>query len=105
MNPHNTSTARLGRPLIHAVAGAGVADKLYEARELARSILGWEFEQRMAELGRVVSSVAERRRCGSLRAAESMVMAADLQGFAAIQLFAAAVELEEPSTPPEARDS
>ena len=85
------------RPALDQAQRAGMAAKLYEVRQTARVILADRYAARMAELGQVVRNVAAQRRCGQLVAAEDIVRAADLQGFDALQVLAAAVELAEPS--------
>jgi len=76
---------------------AGLAPKFYETRNTARVLLGEGYSARMKELGAMVAKVAAGRRTGALAAAQDVVRAADLDGFEAIQVLAAAVELIEPS--------
>jgi len=78
-------------------SAAGLAPKLYETRNTARMLLGEGYSARMKELGAMVAKVAAGRRTGALDAAQDVVRAADLDGFEAIQVLAAAVELIEPS--------
>ena len=73
--------------------------KFYETRDTARLMLGEHYSGRMQELGAVLTKVATGRKTGTLDAAQDMVRAADLYGFEAIQVLAAAVELIEPSNP------
>ncbi len=68
---------------------------LYQTRETARSLLGDQYPARMQELGAVLSKVAAGRKTSTFVAAQDVVRAADLSGFEAIQLLAAAVELSE----------
>lgn len=75
----------------------GLAPKFYETRNTAKQLLGARYEARMTELGAMLAKVAEGRRSGALDAAQDVVRAADLDGFEAIQVLAAAVELIEPS--------
>lgn len=78
------------------VAG-GLAPKFYETRMTAKQLLGERYGARMKELGAMLSRVAEDRRTGALDAAQDVVRAAELDGYEAIQVLAAAVELIEPS--------
>jgi len=74
-----------------------LAPKFYETRNTVRMLLGEGYPARMKELGAMVAKVAAGRRTGALDAAQDVVRAADLDGFEAIQVLAAAVELIEPS--------
>lgn len=80
-----------------AVIAAGLAPKLYETRDTARQLLGEGFQPRMKELGSMLEKLAEGRRTGALDVAQDVVRAFDLDGYEAIQVLAAAVELIEPS--------
>jgi len=75
-----------------------LAAKLYEARDAMRSLLGDRYAARMAELGGVLKKVAARDSSNEIQAAQTVIRAIDAQGFDAVQLLAAAVELVEPST-------
>jgi hypothetical protein len=74
-----------------------LAATFYQSRETARSLLGERYSGRMQELGAVLQRVASNRRTGTFDAAQDVIRAADLYGFEAIQVVAAAVELAEPS--------
>ncbi len=68
---------------------------LYQTRDTARQLLGEHYPARMKELGAVLTRVAAGRKTSPFNAAQDVVRAADLSGFEAIQLLAAAVELTE----------
>lgn len=68
---------------------------LYGTRDTAKMLLGDAYLPRMQELGAMLTTVATRRKTSALTAAQDMVRAADLNGFEAIQVLAAAVELTE----------
>ena len=76
---------------------AKLAAKFYETGTTAKMLLGDHYSGRMQELGAVLTKVASVRKTGTLDAAQDVVRAADLYGFEAIQVLAAAVELMEPS--------
>ena len=74
-----------------------IAAKLYEARDAMRSLLGERYAARMAEIGGVLKKVAAHDSVNEIQAAQVVIAAIDAQGFDALQLLAAAVELVEPS--------
>ena len=69
----------------------------YQTRDTARSLLGDLYSDRMQELGVMLKKVSLKRRTGMLHTAQDVIRAADLSGFEAIQVLAAAVELSESS--------
>lgn len=74
-----------------------LAAKLYEARDTMRRLLGERYAARMAELGGVLKKVAARDSVSEIQAAQVVIKAIDAQGYDALQLLAAAVELVEPT--------
>lgn len=74
-----------------------LAAKLYEARDAMRSLLGERYAARMAEIGGVLKKVAARDTVNEIQAAQVVIKAIDAQGYDALQLLAAAVELVEPT--------
>jgi hypothetical protein len=73
-----------------------MAAQLYAARRSARIILGDRFEPVMADLGRTLKQIADAKKVSVLSAA--ILAAKGSSGMQAVQILAAAVELEEPST-------
>jgi hypothetical protein len=73
--------------------------KLYEVRDTARKVLGDSYRARMAEGGRMLSEMAEAKKCGVLEVALNVSQSAarkdDMN--AVTFILAAAVELLEPS--------
>lgn len=76
-----------------------MAAKLYEARDAMRRMLGERYAARMAELGGVLKKVSARDSVNEIQAAQVVIKAIDAQGYDALQLLAAAVELVEPTPP------
>lgn len=74
-----------------------IASKLYECRDAARTLLGERYKGRMAELGAVLTRIAEGRKVSVLRAAQDAAKAVVGDGMTQIQILAAAVELVEPT--------
>ncbi len=76
-----------------------MAAKLYLMRDQAKAALGDRYAERMAEGGRLLSAIAEKRGCGVLEVAINVSKAAMRKGddTAVVFILAAAVELLEPS--------
>lgn len=75
-----------------------LAARLYEARDVAKTMLGDKFKERMAEYGKVLLAIAARESIDILAAANVACRLVD-NPYTQIQLMAAVVELVEPSTP------
>ena len=73
-----------------------VAAKLYKCRDSARFILGERYTEKMADYGKAISEVATRLKCSEISAATKMAESTD-DGMLQMMIFAAAVELAEPS--------
>jgi hypothetical protein len=72
-----------------------IAAKLYECRDAARSLLGAHYKRDMDMWAIAIRAVAERDKCSELSAAQKMARETD--GFGAIVVLAACVEMTEPS--------
>jgi hypothetical protein len=77
-----------------------IAAKLYECRDAARSLLGAHYKRDMDMWAIAIRALAERDKCSDLNAATKMAREAD--GFGAIVVLAACVEMTEPSDATEA---
>ncbi len=73
-----------------------MAAKLYKCRDSARFILGERYAAKMADYGKAISEVAARLKCNEISAATKMAGGTD-DGMLQMLIFAAAVELAEPS--------
>lgn len=73
-----------------------LAAELYRCRDSARFLLGDGYAAKMADYGKAISNVAEKLNCSALVAATKMAAATD-DGVTQMLVFAAAVELAEPS--------
>ena len=73
-----------------------VAAKLYKCRDSARLLLGERYAAKMADYGKAISEVAARLKCSEMSAATKMAGSTD-DGMLQMMIFAAAVELAEPS--------
>lgn len=69
--------------------------KLYECRDSARSLLGTHYKRDMDLWALAIKGVATADKCSELAAATKMAREAD--GFGAIVILAAYVEMEEPT--------
>lgn len=78
-----------------------IAAQLYEARDDARTLLGDAYSARMAELGKAINTIAEKKQITVLQAgiAAAKAMQEDGQAYTAVSVLAATVELLEPSAP------
>lgn len=76
--------------------------KLYEVRDAARKVLGDSYRARMAEGGKMLSEIAEAKKCSVLDVALNVSQSAARKGDmnAVTFILAAAVELLEPSKEP-----
>ena len=72
-----------------------MAAKLYECRDAARSLLGAHYKRDMNLWALAIKGVADADKCSELAAANKMARGAD--GFGAIVVLAAYVEMAEPS--------
>jgi len=75
------------------------AARLYEARDTARALLGDKYAGRMAEGGKLLSSLANNGGESIIAAAARMAEVCESDGrpFAAVAILAAAAELLDPS--------
>lgn len=73
-----------------------VAAKLYKCRDSARFLLGEGYAAKMADYGKAITEVAGRLKCSQLNAATRMAGGTE-DGMLQMLIFAAAVELAEPS--------
>lgn len=73
-----------------------VTAKLYKCRDSARFLLGDRYAARMADYGSAITEVAAKLKCSELQAATKMVERTG-DGMTQMLIFAAAVELAEPS--------
>ena len=73
-----------------------VAAKLYECRDAARSLLGVHFKRDAALWAIAIQGVADMDNISTLAAANKMARETD--GFGAIVILAAFVEMTEPTT-------
>jgi hypothetical protein len=78
------------------ISGIIITPRLYSCRDAARLILGPEYRQRMAALGRELLNAATNSDCDVLQAARAAGRHTD--AIEAMHLLAAVVELAEPST-------
>ena len=74
---------------------AQIAAKLYDCRDAARSLLGTHFKRDMDMWAIAIRGEAETKKCTELEAAHGMAREAD--GFGAIVVLAAYVEMVEPT--------
>lgn len=74
-----------------------MAAKLYEIRDAAKSILGANFNTRMAEIGKILKDKAAIDKSDVLQAAIKPCKDHQFEGMNVIIITAAAVELTEPS--------
>lgn len=72
-----------------------MAAKLYEARDAAKMLLGAHYKRDMELWAVAIRGEAESKKTSELAAAISMAKQAD--GFGAVMILAAAVEMTEPS--------
>jgi hypothetical protein len=72
-----------------------MAARLYECRDAARSLLGAHYAQDMALWAMAIRGTAQTDGCSELAAATKMAKETD--GFGAIVVMAAFVEMTEPS--------
>ena len=76
-----------------------IAAKLYEVRDHAKRALGDKYRARMKEGGKLLTGIAEAKKCGvmdvALNVSQSAARKGDMNAVAFI--LAAAVELLEPS--------
>ena len=73
-----------------------IAAKLYKCRDSARFLLGERYAEKMADYGNAINEVSVRLNCSQMAAATKMAGRTD-DGMLQILIFAAAVELTEPS--------
>ena len=71
--------------------------KMYECRDVARTILGDRFKPSMAELEKAIRAVAKRDKCHNIVAGATVIKEARLEGMESLMLMAAIVEMVEPS--------
>lgn len=78
-----------------------LAAKLYEARDAMRALLGEKYASAMADTGAAISDMAKKSGAPPLSAAVQLAKACadDGDGFAALRVMAAAVEMIEPTNP------
>lgn len=90
-----------------AEQGVRIAAQLYEARDQVRLLLGDAYSARMAEYGKAIRAIAEKKNLSLLRAgiAAAKTMQNDGQAYTAVVVLAATVELLEPSPAPAAPES
>lgn len=74
-----------------------MAAKLYECRDAARTLLGPRFPAVMAEYGALVRELAAADKAELMPTAIKICKGADVDAHTQILVFAAAVELMEPS--------
>jgi hypothetical protein len=79
-----------------AEAAVKIAAKLYECRDAAKSLLGAHYARDMELWARAIRGVATAEKDTEVAAATKMAREAD--GFGAIVILAAYVEMTEPST-------
>lgn len=72
-----------------------MAAKLYECRDAARNLLGAHYKRDMDLWAIAIRGVADADKCSEMVAA--MKMAKEADGFGAIVILAACVEMTEPS--------
>lgn len=72
-----------------------MAARLYECRDAARSLLGTHYKRDMDLWAIAIRGEAQSKQCSELSAALGMAKEAD--GFGAIVIIAAVVELTEPT--------
>lgn len=72
-----------------------ISAKLYQCRDTARLLLGDKYHARMESYGNLVRDVMDRKKCNELKA--SILLAEHADGMVSIMIFAATVELIEPS--------
>lgn len=75
-----------------------IAARLYECRDTAKRIHGAAYHSRISQYATVVKAVSESENIGILDAAKQIADADEVEGITAIMVFAAAVEIVEPST-------
>lgn len=73
-----------------------MAAQLYQARDAARSLLGAHYKRNMTLWAVAIKGAAASDRCSELAAALQMAREAD--GFGAIVVLAAFVEMTEPTS-------
>ena len=73
-----------------------IAAKLYKCRDSARFLLGERYTEKMADYGTAIKRAAIKMHCSHLKAAMAMAERTD-DGMLQMLIFAAAVELAEPS--------
>ncbi len=91
----------MSRPVSKAGAGAPAIDerrikmaaKLYECRDAAKTLLGGQYAPKMRQWGEVISGKARESGCSELAAA--VALAKDADGFCAMVIMAAVVEMTE----------
>lgn len=74
----------------------GIASKLYECRDAAKSILGHQYIERMTELQSLIKSQANASECDELTAALMLTKGGN-GGMRKILVLSAYVEMIEPS--------
>jgi len=74
-----------------------IAAQLYSVRDAVRRSLGTKYAEKMRSYETVIRAVASQREIDELAAATAIVKEAKLDGFAALFVLAAAVELVEPT--------
>ena len=73
-----------------------IAAKLYKCRDSARFLLGERYTEKMTDYGTAIKRAAIKMHCSHLKAAMAMAERTD-DGMLQMLIFAAAVELAEPS--------
>lgn len=71
--------------------------QLYDTRDTVKGFLGAKYGEVMAEIGKVVSGLADKEGIPLLSAATRICKDQRLSGFTQLYVIAAAVELVEPS--------
>jgi len=73
-----------------------MAAKLYKCRDSARLLLGKRYAEKMTDYGGAITEVAGKLRCSQMAAATKLAGGTD-DGMLQMLIFAAVVELAEPS--------
>jgi hypothetical protein len=74
-----------------------ISAKLYECRDSARFLFGDDYAERMTEYGQVIRAVADKENIGHIQAAMKIADRPDISGVTMMCVFAALVEMTEPS--------
>jgi hypothetical protein len=75
-----------------------ISARLYECRDSARFLAGNDYKSIMDEYGRVIKAVADRDKTSNIKAAMKIADRPDISGVTMMYVFAALVEMTEPST-------